>query len=355
MSGAEIVGVAAAAFQFAQFVGRLGELHSKLRTFQSALESLSEAAQTIESSTRRTKNESNALRRMKQGLEDSYHTLFALFRCWGKLRKRGTRSSLRLVVDYWFYENEGKEVVSRGVDEIVDRVKSIESALLSINTHVAYDSREVIFAIHERRPSSTPSTYSTSFEDDDTMTMCEIGEVKWNLELLIDEESDSDTSGLSGAIITAIENKESRVVAQLLANGEDPLAKDDNGWCAFHYAVRADSKKVMRELLRSKKVQRDIEGVDRRNKSGATPLHFASSIGRKSMARELLNAKADKNAVDNHNRSPLFVAVEGKHIGIVELLLDEGAKFEPSTPVRFKQMRNTINNNKSIMAKAQKV
>lgn len=184
--------------------------------------------------------------------------------------------------------------------------------------------------------------------------MFDTGEVTWNLELLIDADSDLGASVLSGAIIAAIKSKESRVVAKLLDNGEDPLAKGDNGWSALHYAVRADSKRVMRELLRWMKLKGDKGGIDRRDQNGATPFHYASSIGNRSMAKELLAANADKDAVDDHNRSPLFVAVEGKHIGVVELLLDAKANFEPYVPVRFKQMRNTIMNNKLIMAQTSK-
>lgn len=202
---------------------------------------------------------------------------------------------------------------------------------------------------------SYASTACTTFSnDDETEPLCEPFKFKWNLELQTEEDAISYPSGLSDAIISAVRNKDSKAVASLLERGANPLAKDDNGWCAFHYAVRADSKRVMRELIQCKKVINNPEGVDQKTNNGATPLHFASSTGMKTMAKELLNAGADKNAVDNHNRSPLFVAVEKNRIDMVELLLDHRAISTPSPPSRFKEMQNTISNRKKILAKAKK-
>jgi ankyrin repeat protein len=171
---------------------------------------------------------------------------------------------------------------------------------------------------------------------------------------LINEDYFSLTLGLSDAMISAIEKVQYKVVARLLERGEDPSAEDHNGWCVFHYAVRADSKRVMRQLLGSEKVKSNKGVLEQKNRDGATPLHFASSMGFIAMAKLLLNAGVDKNAVDNHNRSPLFVAVESNKFDIFELLSDQEAECIPFKPDRFKRMRNDFLNRKSISVKTKK-
>ena len=122
----------------------------------------------------------------------------------------------------------------------------------------------------------------------------------------------------------------------------DPLAKDDSGWCVFHYAVRAGSKTVMRELLDSKKVK-DSRGFDIRDIHGDTALHFASLLGMKAMAKELLKAGCNKDAVNNGGHSPLSIAVNKKQAGIVEVLLDYKAECIPSNTDKLRKIRNEIN------------
>ena len=157
--------------------------------------------------------------------------------------------------------------------------------------------------------------------------------------------------GLSCTLIFAIQKKERAAVRALLNTGDDPLAEDANGWCALHYAVRADSKRVMRELLACEKIKNDERRVDQTDKNGATALHFAASIGRKTMAYELLDAKADKDALDRHGRSPLLMAVEGNHLAVVELLLDRKANVPKNMPKRFGEMQAAIIYEKRMAAK----
>lgn len=169
----------------------------------------------------------------------------------------------------------------------------------------------------------------------------------------MDKEFFTDT-GLSCTLIFAIQKKDRAAVKTLLDRGDDPLAEDANGWRALHYAVRADSKRVMRELLAFEKIKNTEGVIDWKNKNGATALHFAASIGRKTMAYELLEAKADKDAPDCHGRSPLLMAVEGNHLSVVELLLDRGAKVPKNLPKRFGEMQAAINYEKRMAAKRKK-
>ncbi|OLQ04879.1 Ankyrin-1 [Symbiodinium microadriaticum] len=59
---------------------------------------------------------------------------------------------------------------------------------------------------------------------------------------------------------------------------------------------------------------------------GFTPLHAAAEHGQSSIARLLLEARADKDKSDRHGRTPLWLASQDGHVEIVQLLLDCGAK-----------------------------
>jgi ankyrin repeat protein len=178
--------------------------------------------------------------------------------------------------------------------------------------------------------------------------------LKWDLDRLLDDDAVSHTSALSIAMISAIEKRQHEEVKRLVESGEDPWAKDGSEWCAFHHAVRAGSERVMRQLLHSKKVKGREGVLEQRNKDGATPLHFASSTGMIKMAKALLDAGADKDAVDRHNRSPIFVAVHHIKYDMVELLWNHGASFTPSRPDRFKSMEPTLLTRKNIVGKTKK-
>jgi len=150
-------------------------------------------------------------------------------------------------------------------------------------------------------------------------------------------------------MISAIEGKNYKTVAGLLKSGTNPLAVGDSGWCVFHYAVRAGSKTVMRELLDSKKVK-DLRGFDVRDIHGDTPLHFASRLGMKAMARELLKAGSNKDAVNHSGQSPLYIAVDKKQVGMVEVLLEYEAECTPPNPDKLRKILNEINYLKSKAA-----
>ena len=188
----------------------------------------------------------------------------------------------------------------------------------------------------------------TSYSDDETEPSFNLTN-KWDLDLPAYEEVVGESSSLAPAIISAIEGKNYKTVAELLKSGTNPLAIGDSGWCVFHYAVRAGSKTVMRELLDSKEVK-DMKGFDIRDINGDTPLHFASRIGMKAMAKELLKADCNKDAVNNSGHSPLYVAVDNKQVGMVEILLDYKAECIPPNSDKLRKIRNEINYLKSKAA-----
>jgi hypothetical protein len=204
--------------------------------------------------------------------------------------------------------------------------------------NTAHDTIDLLLQMQVKHPRSIRTLSNGSAASTTSVTsnsMFESLENKWDINVQMYEELASQSSGLSVAIISAINEKNCKMVAELLKSGEDPLAKGDSGWCVFHYALRADSKTVMRELLKSKKVK-DNRGFDIRDIHGGTALHFAALLGMKKMARELLIAGSDRNALNNSGYSPLSVAVKEKEAGIVEVLLDYKAECIPPNPKRLK-------------------
>ncbi|PMD51096.1 ankyrin [Hyaloscypha bicolor E] len=400
MSAFDIVGVVAAAMQFSIYITKivnyidqnkkagkdyhesLVELQSKLKLFQRTLDSLQRIAETIKWSENRTEMESIALVPMKEAIEETEKILKQLFTCQEKYQRPNDCPSLMLVMHYWVFEHKGKIIVKNGINEITDRVEAIKILLAEILTHVAIDGRDVTHDVNKRlceqmtsdhplysrtgssgwaaSNTSNPSAKSwgstasesadiTTRSDFETESWLKHLASQWDIDLPMDEEVATVKRSDLSAIITAIKEKNYKIVARLLQSVKDPLAKDDNGWCAFHYAVRVGSKTVMRELLDSQKVK-ESRGFDIGDSNGDTALHFASLLGMEAMAKELLKAGCNKNALNNSGHSPLSIAVNKKKVGIVEILLEYKAECIPPNPEILRKIRNEINYLKDIAA-----
>ncbi|KAH7327544.1 ankyrin repeat-containing domain protein [Rhexocercosporidium sp. MPI-PUGE-AT-0058] len=322
--------------------------------------------------------ESIALGPMKTEIEESERALKKLFTCQGQYQRPNDYPTLMLVLQYWVFDRKGKEIVKNGISEIMDRVETIKLLVNEILAHVANDARDVVHDmnnfLHEQMTGDHPpynrtwsngstasnassasntsadswgsaasdSTDITTYSDADMDNSLKYLASQWDIHLPSYEEVAAKSSGLSPAIISAIEGKNYKIVAGLLKNGTDPLAKDDSGWCVFHYAVRAGSKTVMRELLDSKRVK-GSRGFDISDNNGDTALHFASLLGMKPMAKELLKAGCSKNALNHGGHSPLSIAVNKKQVGTVEILLEYNAECIPPNPDKLRKIRNEIN------------
>ncbi|CAL1383176.1 unnamed protein product [Linum trigynum] len=111
----------------------------------------------------------------------------------------------------------------------------------------------------------------------------------------------------------------------LLDYDADPNAATyDDGCTPFHYAAGAGSKKLV-TLLLSRGAKVDVKS------SYGTALHFA--FRNKVMVKTLLEHNANPNIVISEAMSPLVMAIVGKRLETVKLLLKAGA--DPNLTPRY--------------------
>jgi ankyrin repeat protein len=93
-------------------------------------------------------------------------------------------------------------------------------------------------------------------------------------------------------------------VQQLLRDGADPNARDDDGWSALHFAAQAKSGSCIRALLAVG------AAVDLHDANGNSALSTAvfNSRGDGAIIRLLRQAGADPRAANHHGMSPLKLA-----------------------------------------------
>ncbi|KAK9819484.1 hypothetical protein WJX81_005966 [Elliptochloris bilobata] len=107
---------------------------------------------------------------------------------------------------------------------------------------------------------------------------------------------------------------------------------DKDGWTPLHFAAYGGSLDVARELL----AQGAITGAG--DTGGRTPLHLAALQGRNEVAAALLAAGAEVDAADSHKMTPLHKAAVQGNAETARLLLDAGANVnvklsDGSTPL----------------------
>lgn len=93
------------------------------------------------------------------------------------------------------------------------------------------------------------------------------------------------------------------------ATGEGPL----------HIVVRRRDIEWLAYML-GRGARADVQSND-----GTSPLHLAASIGWVEGAQQLLARRANVNIANNRGETPLILAVQGRQIGLIPLLLQQGA------------------------------
>jgi ankyrin repeat protein len=124
----------------------------------------------------------------------------------------------------------------------------------------------------------------------------------------------------------AVDRDDGRSVAQWLARGFDPNARNPQGQTALHLALRDNSPQVVESLL--KRTNLDVDAL---NAAGETPLMLAALRGQLEWVRRLLERGA-KMHFDGW--SPIHYAATGPEPRVVALLLDRGAPIEALSPNR---------------------
>lgn len=127
-----------------------------------------------------------------------------------------------------------------------------------------------------------------------------------------------------GALRMAVIDADDERVARLIDQGLGVDARDESGATALHYAAAFNRRKIAEFLL-----ARGAE-VDARDAEDRTPLHLAAYGGCADAAALLLDRGADANAADAGGFTPLHAAggsrEQGRRgtAGIVRLLVDRG-------------------------------
>jgi len=122
----------------------------------------------------------------------------------------------------------------------------------------------------------------------------------------------------------AIAIDDAPAVADLLRRGFDPNTINTDGMPALLMAVRESSFKAATVLLESPKIK-----VDVRNASDESPLMLAALKGELELCRLLIKKGAD---INKPGWAPLHYAATNGHLAVMQLLLDNYAYIDASSP-----------------------
>ncbi|KAH0522614.1 hypothetical protein TsFJ059_006437 [Trichoderma semiorbis] len=172
------------------------------------------------------------------------------------------------------------------------------------------------------------------------------------LRLLLQAAADVDAANGRGEtpLIRAARNGHTALVESLLLSGADALAKDNEKWTAFHWAIIGNSMDTAKLLLRYQAnsdglqlnkalivaaeagnetaVQMVLDlgaNIDWKDDEGSTAITWAVPGGYENAVRTLLRNGADPNLADNYGNVPLHWAIP--YSSITELLLEYGANI----------------------------
>nr|XP_009667348.1 PREDICTED: ankyrin repeat and SOCS box protein 3 isoform X1 [Struthio camelus australis]XP_009667349.1 PREDICTED: ankyrin repeat and SOCS box protein 3 isoform X1 [Struthio camelus australis]XP_009667350.1 PREDICTED: ankyrin repeat and SOCS box protein 3 isoform X1 [Struthio camelus australis]XP_009667351.1 PREDICTED: ankyrin repeat and SOCS box protein 3 isoform X1 [Struthio camelus australis]XP_009667352.1 PREDICTED: ankyrin repeat and SOCS box protein 3 isoform X1 [Struthio camelus austra len=115
-----------------------------------------------------------------------------------------------------------------------------------------------------------------------------------------------------------------KMLRKLIKRGYSIDVPDNRGWMPIHEAAVHNSSECLRLLICAAPSDNYIKSE---TFEGMCALHLSASHGCLESVSILLEAGADPNEVTTEATTPLFLAVENGHSGIVKLLLQYGANI----------------------------
>ncbi len=142
------------------------------------------------------------------------------------------------------------------------------------------------------------------------------------------------TADSSLNLAEAMRDRLSLTVRRMLAEKRGINDRDASGSSPLHYCCDVSSWRPARKLLDA--------GADPAlaDDKGKTPLHLAAGEGNCYLVRMLLEHGAPVDTADKKGRTPLSYAIEGSHLPVIDFLLSRGAAVnhadsEGKTPVFY--------------------
>ena len=145
------------------------------------------------------------------------------------------------------------------------------------------------------------------------------------IKLLLDAKANTEVADETGAtaLSLAVRGGKISAVRQLLAAGANPNGTggpDQQQMVPLHEAA---NEEMVDALLNAGAY------VNARDRQGFTALHYHARAGRVGIMRRLLAAKADVDALDKNNRSPLFmIGQRGDCLGALNAMIEGGANLD---------------------------
>ncbi|CEO97738.1 hypothetical protein PBRA_005852 [Plasmodiophora brassicae] len=120
----------------------------------------------------------------------------------------------------------------------------------------------------------------------------------------------------------AVRTRDATLVETLLASSADPNARNASGTTLLSVAAQKGLAAICKLLIQ---FGADVNAADTQDdEATATPLHSACRGKNPDIARMLLHAGANVNAVDKFHNTPLHVAVRRNRATLVSILIQDG-------------------------------
>jgi ankyrin repeat protein len=134
-------------------------------------------------------------------------------------------------------------------------------------------------------------------------------------------------------------------VRELLQQGADVNAKDNNQWTPLHVAAKYGKTKVAKLLIEQG------ADVNAKDKYQLTPLHVAAYYDQTEVAKLLIEKGADVNAKDNNQWTPLHQAASNGKTEVAKLLIEKGADVNARSGIQETPLHQAASNGKTEVAK----